>query len=420
MRRDAGQASVEYVAVVGLVGLVLAGAVALTSGGLGRWVVWAWGTALCHVTGGECPDRPGDRADLEPCPLSEDDHEQGGSLGVAVLRLGRRLGLRTQAFSDGHVEVTFGDDGSGGLTAGLGGHVKVAGVSVSREVSAEVDWNVSAGTMWSFPNAAAAAAFVKKFGSRQTLGGRALHIAEQACLLCRLFGHGPPPLPPADETTYEHGTAVVLGAEVASGWGLAAEADLAHQMLGVRVDQGGGGAVYLRSSDSGRIAASLLAGANATVAAEGAIEVDYDAEGEPTAIVLHRVRRAAVGVAGAGGFIGATAAEGTVEEVETVLDAPSPADVRAALALVASHPPDDALVADITTLSADLRRRAVINTRRYALRLTHGEVAAGVEAGLVAEAGLEAGGEHLRLLGQSTRFPGLPTLPRGDCHAPAA
>src|SRR4051795_3580756 len=117
MRRDEGQASEGDVAVVGLVGLVLAGAVALTSGGLGRWVVWAWGTALCHVTGGDCPDRPGDGADLAPCPLSEDGHEQGGSLGVAVLRLGRELGLRTQRFSDGHVEVTFGDDGSGGLTA---------------------------------------------------------------------------------------------------------------------------------------------------------------------------------------------------------------------------------------------------------------------------------------------------------------
>src|SRR3954447_22128911 len=198
MRRNAGQASVEYVAVVGLVGLVLAGAVALTSGGLGRWVVWAWGTALCHVTGGACPDRPGDRADLAPCPLGEDGREQGGSLSVAVLRLGRRLGLRTEAFSDGHVEVTFGDDGSGGLTAGLGGHVKVGGLDAAREVHAGVDWNVSDGRTWSFPTAAAAPALVHRYGSRQTVGGRALHLAQEACFVCRWLGHGPPSLPPAN------------------------------------------------------------------------------------------------------------------------------------------------------------------------------------------------------------------------------
>jgi hypothetical protein len=415
---ERGQASVEYVAIVALVGLVLAAAVALTPGGIGAHIAWALRTALCRIGGGSCPGPFALRADLPPCPLSDDDREQGSSLTVAVVHVGSTHGLRIVRYSDHHVEVSFADESRTGLAVGVGAHIDVGPLRVAEEASTGVDWTVTAGRTWSFDDQAAADRFVARFGRRQQLVGGALHAVHEACFVCGWLGAGPAKLPPPSSVTSGAGTAVALDGRLAAGLELSGSAEH-REVLGSRADRDGSHAVYLRQSDTGTAAATLGLRLGADIGRESAVEIDQDRHGRVTAIVLHGLARRALGASRAGGLLHRTRADGTVTETETTLSDPSAAAVRGALVLVRPRAPTGADAADLARLAADLRHHAIRHRRVFALHVTHGDAGGSVDAGVGAGADVEAGSSQLRLRSETVRVPRVRVLPRGDCR-PAA
>jgi Flp pilus assembly pilin Flp len=117
MRKDQGQAAVEYIAIVLLVALVLSAAVALTSGGLGTAVEASIRRGICAVTSDRCPRLVAASipSDLEACPLARKMGNQQLSLDVGIVRLAAQLGLTVEHMSDGKVRVSFADGGKSGL-----------------------------------------------------------------------------------------------------------------------------------------------------------------------------------------------------------------------------------------------------------------------------------------------------------------
>jgi hypothetical protein len=121
MRSDRGQGTVEYLAVVLLVGLVLGGGSVAVARSAGADVATAVPHqvlyAICRVTGGDC-DR--DRA---PCDVGSLTAAHEWTVTVLVLKGGRRRILVRERRSDGTVAVTE-------TTAPLGGVEVVAGSGV--------------------------------------------------------------------------------------------------------------------------------------------------------------------------------------------------------------------------------------------------------------------------------------------------
>ena len=158
-KSERGQASAEYVAVVALATLafVIAGAVA----GLGEIpaaVASTMRTGICIVAGDICRDSDARAAGLQPCTV--EDRSEGGATTVSVgwFRLGGADGVLVAQRSDGSVVVTKSKQGRGGVGAGAGLESTPLGIHVG--VSGTLDFVISGGSAWEFPDAAAAGRFL--------------------------------------------------------------------------------------------------------------------------------------------------------------------------------------------------------------------------------------------------------------------
>jgi len=153
-RCERGQASLEWVALVAVVALVLAlGAAAAGGPGIVNAVGGALARALCLVGGGDCRP-PAPRA----CVVSSTDSSARAGVEVAFLELGGRMGLLREERSDGTVRLTLVDSVEAGPTAGTGSQVMVeleglvnarAGAMSEVEVLARLgrrrSWEVASG-----------------------------------------------------------------------------------------------------------------------------------------------------------------------------------------------------------------------------------------------------------------------------------
>src|SRR4051812_9692212 len=123
MRSARGQGTVEYLAVVLLVALVMGGATAAaaraTDTDLATAVPHEIRRALCIVTGGDC-DR--DRA---PCDVATDTTSRSWEVGVAVLRVGHGRAIVVERRSDGSYLVTLTKAPSAGVESIGGAHVRI-------------------------------------------------------------------------------------------------------------------------------------------------------------------------------------------------------------------------------------------------------------------------------------------------------
>lgn len=138
-----GQAGVEHVALVAFVVLVLGGA-AVTAGGLGAGIVNAVHSgirrAIC-VAGG---DRCATFHDERPCVVRRDEQRQAKALSVVFLRVGARVGVVRERWSDGRTTVTVHDDFDAGATLGVGAELALGG-GRSVELSASATGTVRGG-----------------------------------------------------------------------------------------------------------------------------------------------------------------------------------------------------------------------------------------------------------------------------------
>lgn len=162
-----GQAALEHVALVVVVVAVLAGAAAVV-GGLGPGLVNAVHSgvrrAIC-VAGG---DRCAAFHDERPCVVRRDEQRRATALTVAFLRVGTRVGLVREQWSDGRTVVTVHDDVDAGATLGVGAQLAWGGRSVGASAAASGTVVGGWGRSWTFARPEDADRMV-----RQLLDGRA-------------------------------------------------------------------------------------------------------------------------------------------------------------------------------------------------------------------------------------------------------
>lgn len=412
-RSSRGQASVEYVAVTALVGLVLAAATALTTGGLGPRVAYGIRLGLCRVTSEACPAPPADRADLDSCPVRREEHDESSSLSLAVVRLGTGLLARLERFSDGHAEVTFADSGTAGVGGAVGATFRLGRARAGAEASGDVSLGWTSGLVWRFHDVDAAQRFLKRYRSLQTTPGRVLNDAQKLCWkLCDVLGVGAKHLPAADfrfdEGTAHAGAQVQLGAEK----GAAGRIDLSGA-LGVRRGIDGSRTYYLALGEA--IAGRLFIGPGLqlTGRAAGVAALTVGRDGRPVRLAIttggqvlaghgkdkHRPRWLQQDFAG----------DGRLVERETVLDLTDPAAARAAHAIL--HGPARSAALDW------LDRHAVSTLRAWQVGERHAGLGGSFGVGLSAGAEVGTDDSDARLVGVATKLPGLPFLARADCLA---
>jgi hypothetical protein len=238
-RSIAGQASAEYVALLAVVCAIVAGAAAVGSPPpLALKLAAAVRHGICLVAGGICTTREAHAAGLAPCLVQArtDRARLGGRL--LVVRLGRGDALLVERRSDGSAAVSFTDGGSAGGSVGVG--LQIPGLT-RVGIRAGLGAQFTAGRTWEFKRFAAAAAFVRRWAPRESLGGEAKRMLGKACPICHK--RRSPSLPPADATFREGGAygefaAALRGGARRGGLGVEEEGE-AGAILGRRVARDG-------------------------------------------------------------------------------------------------------------------------------------------------------------------------------------
>src|SRR5437660_11779336 len=247
MARDDGQASVEYLGLLGLVcALVLAGmgAPALARRDMPGAVVREVRRALCVVTGGVCD------LDRRPCVVASREVQDSGGVDLVVVRLGSREVALREDRSDGSVAVTFLRDRSAGLDLAVGGgvHLRLGRRTIRLGAQAEATAlaTLGSGMTWVLPDGASADRLMRSLVV-DGIGDLARRVADRG----RPDARG---APAPSWTGSRRGLAVSLGASAGPGGLELGSADLA----GVATERATGRRTYVvrRRSDVAAAAAA--------------------------------------------------------------------------------------------------------------------------------------------------------------------
>ncbi|MEA2271765.1 MAG: hypothetical protein QOI98_473 [Solirubrobacteraceae bacterium] len=291
--RESGQASLEYVAVVALVALVLAGA-SLTAAGpaLAGAVLDGVRRALCLVAGGGCS------VAATPCVVASATTDERAGVDLALVRIGRHAGILRQERSDGTIAITEIEDIDGGPQVGLGihGHVELGRLKVALggELQAALLAELGHGRTFIVHSREAADRLVSRLvhGSPETM------LVDLPIRAVRgALGLGEGGIPKADEVYYEGGVKGVLAAGVGA---LPASLDLAAaaaQTVGIRLDRRTGRrTLYLHVADHAAIPLSTILG-SVGESAEGTLMggLTVDRHGRPVEFSLSVATRLAKG-----------------------------------------------------------------------------------------------------------------------------
>nr|MBA3327781.1 hypothetical protein [Solirubrobacterales bacterium] len=120
---ERGQATVDYVALLAIVAVLLAGAVAVTAvqaPGVADAVVAQVRRALCIVSGRACPVQRN-----RPCVVLAVRDARHVAANVAIVRLDDDHVLLRERLSDGSVRLTILERSGGGLEVGLGAQARL-------------------------------------------------------------------------------------------------------------------------------------------------------------------------------------------------------------------------------------------------------------------------------------------------------
>lgn len=236
-----GQASLDYVAVLALVGVTLAlaaGAAGASGAGVGGapWAAARMAQAIrhgiCVVSGSFCTPAEARTAGLAPCPIHRRSNAERLRV-TAVVRLERGDALLVERRSDGSASVSFVDGGAAGVEVGIG--VKLPHAGGTLDAGGGVRF--SAGQVHEFASWPAARRFLRRFAGEETMTGEGRRALRKLCWRCPewLDGRGRE-LPEPAARFHEGGTYAALSA--ALGLGPVAELDArldAARVIGRRV-----------------------------------------------------------------------------------------------------------------------------------------------------------------------------------------
>jgi hypothetical protein len=152
-------ASAEYTALLGLVGAALAGTGAVVGvEAIGETVANGVRTGICIVAGDVCRASDAEAAGLAPCTVAESTRGEGLTFTVASIRFGADDEWTASRRSDGTVIVTHSDERRLGGKVGIG--VEASPLGVNAEVSGKVDYALTSGRAWEFPDSDSARRFL--------------------------------------------------------------------------------------------------------------------------------------------------------------------------------------------------------------------------------------------------------------------
>jgi hypothetical protein len=156
-----GQASAEYVSVLLVVALVLAGAAGAAAAvpGIGERVIRTVRTGICIVGGDVCRSADAAAAGLSPCVVSERTRAQDTTVDLAVVRAGTHGEWQLALQSDGRAMVTRLEEDEAGPTVGVG--VTFSPVGLEAAASAALVAGYRGGRAWRFPDVRDARAFLE-------------------------------------------------------------------------------------------------------------------------------------------------------------------------------------------------------------------------------------------------------------------
>jgi hypothetical protein len=435
LSRDTGQASLEYVALLAVLAVLLTGALAF-SGALPPLARSLSGTirhGICLVSGSICTPGEAEAAGLAPCPLFRRNQQEQGTVSVAVISFRRGDSMVIERLSDGHVRVSFVDSEGAGATVGAGLRLSPLGVRASVTATGGAIFN--SGRTWEFDSAAAAQAFIRRYASGQTLGGEVREVGHDLCFLCPgwLRGKGRPDLPPPKSEAVEGGVfgeatatlelpvsgrhavpidadlqaTAVIGRETEGAtttWYLAANAVLLQHLGPVLAPLGGA------RSTSVVLAYRTVAGRPRALEVRAAAAASDKPGLTPTTLSMddlaEGVRHAVAGPESGGGL---------ALEAYVSLDLRDPRNLGAVRGFLGGGPP---LPGEIDALGRRIAASAEVDVRLFNYGAADfnlsGEAALGMRFG----AGYQRTVEVSRLLGAWSRLPGDRLRSREDCTSP--
>jgi hypothetical protein len=421
-RNDRGQSTVDYVAIVTVITLVLViGGAAVAAPGVANAVVGGFRRALCVVTGGGCTTLA-----AAPCVIASDARDDRVTVHVAIIRIGDHAGLLRQELSDGTVIITLVDDVGAGLQVGLGveGHLDVGSLHVGEGelASAGAMAQIAGARSWHVANGKAADALVKQL---QGPTGIALidHPVEAVADFLGLEDDEDRP-PPADTVTFSAGMQGMAEAHI-SGGVATLDANLVGSVSagGTWNKRTGERTVFVRGAGStsvdltkaifkGRL--RVLDGVSAAIV--------YDKDGKPKELVV-----TATGQVDHGKLPSAqlkklvlTQRSGGRAELDARLDLTVPENLaltKAALASMAVNPGTDVALAmpALLRLASRIEEGGRMDLRVY--KGSSSTTGAGGSIGVGGRYGADVSRDEqtLDLLAASSRPPGGVWEPRVDC-----
>ncbi len=135
MGSERGQATVDYVALIAVLALLIVPTAAAVAGGgpgVANAVLGQLRRALCIVTGGMCPVH-----ERRPCVVAGDSDTRHVAVSIAFVRLDEDRYVLRERLSDGTVRLTVAERDGAGLEAGIGARAKLKlkgrSIGVDRE-----------------------------------------------------------------------------------------------------------------------------------------------------------------------------------------------------------------------------------------------------------------------------------------------
>jgi hypothetical protein len=166
-----GQASIEWVAVVAMVAVLLGatGTALAQAGFFGRSVTRQLARAVCVVSAGDC------WRDREPCVVASDSRTGHVAVHLAIVRLGGGNVALVEQRSDGTYAVTRGSSTMLGIEASIGPQSGIAlaalDVSAAAALTAAYGGTSETGRTWILPSAAAVDRLLDGLRDRPVRGG---------------------------------------------------------------------------------------------------------------------------------------------------------------------------------------------------------------------------------------------------------
>ncbi|MGI8731632.1 MAG: hypothetical protein ACR2LK_16890 [Solirubrobacteraceae bacterium] len=149
LRCQRGQATIDYVALIAVLALLVAPAAAVVDGapGVVNSVLGQLRRALCIVQGGHCPAE-----ERRPCVVAGDSDLHHAAVTVALLRVDKDRYVLRERLSDGTVRLTVSERDGAGVEGGVGARARLKlkgrSIGIDREARGTVQGVIGHGKVF--------------------------------------------------------------------------------------------------------------------------------------------------------------------------------------------------------------------------------------------------------------------------------